>query len=165
MIPAVALLVALATMLAEQQRSRTNERVLRSSGAVEATGDVYRMMAWAYPGTFLVMAAEGVYSREGSVSWVIAGTATFVIAKLLKYWAIASLGTRWTFRVLVLPGAPLVMRGPYAFVRHPNYIAVVGEIVGFALLVHAPLTGVVSVLGFGLLLRRRIRVEERALRL
>jgi methyltransferase len=85
------------------------------------------------------------------------------MAKALKFWAIATLGPRWTFRVLVPPGAPLVTGGPYAWVRHPNYLAVIGEFVSFAILVGAPLTGLGSVIGFGALLRRRIRVEERAL--
>jgi methyltransferase len=90
------------------------------------------------------------------------GAVTLVAAKLLKFWAIASLGDRWTFRVLIVP-EPLVATGPYAFVRHPNYIAVIGELLGFALLVGAPVAGAVSLVGFGALLRRRIAVEERAL--
>jgi methyltransferase len=80
-----------------------------------------------------------------------------------RSWAIASLGTRWTYRVLVVPNAPLVARGPYRFLRHPNYVGVVGELVGMAMLVQAPVTGVLSVMGFGYLLRLRIRAEEQAL--
>jgi methyltransferase len=75
-----------------------------------------------------------------------------------------SLGRRWTFRVLVLPAAPLVTTGPYAFVRHPNYIAVVGELVGVALLTGARVTGPLVTILFALLMRARIRVEEDALR-
>jgi methyltransferase len=86
-----------------------------------------------------------------------------VLSKSLKAWAIASLGYRWTYRVFVLPGAPLVSHGPYAFLRHPNYVAVLGELVSMALLVGARLTGPVSLLFFGFLLRRRIAAEERAL--
>jgi methyltransferase len=66
--------------------------------------------------------------------------------------------------VLVLSGAPLVTQGPYAFVRHPNYIAVVGELLGMALLVGARVTGPLASVLFSLLLARRIRVEDRALR-
>jgi len=70
---------------------------------------------------------------------------------------------RWTFRVLVLPGSPLVASGPYRWLRHPNYLAVIGELAGVAATVWAPITGVVAGLGFGWLIRRRIRVEEQAL--
>ena len=85
-------------------------------------------------------------------------------AKALKWWAMASLGTRWTFRVLVVPDAPLVSTGPYAVLRHPNYVAVVGELLSMALLVGAVISGPIAVLLFGLLLRQRIRLEDRALR-
>ena len=85
------------------------------------------------------------------------------MAKALKYWAIASLGPRWTFRVLVPHDAPLVTSGPYMRLRHPNYVAVIGELAGFAILVGAIATGILSVAGFGVLLWRRIVVEEQAL--
>jgi len=91
------------------------------------------------------------------------GAVVFAAAKAIKYWAIATLGDRWTFKVLVLPGAPLVTGGPYRWLRHPNYVGVVGELVGAALMAYAPLAGAVSVLLFGVLLIARIRVEERAL--
>jgi methyltransferase len=78
-------------------------------------------------------------------------------------WAITTLGVRWTFRVLIPPEVPSIARGPYAVVRHPNYIAVIGELAGMALIVWAPVTGTLAVVGFGLLLRRRIAIEDRAL--
>jgi methyltransferase len=65
--------------------------------------------------------------------------------------------------VLVVPGAPLVTRGPYAWLRHPNYLALIGEFVGFALVVGGFVTGAVAIGGFGWLIRRRIIIEERAL--
>ena len=151
-------------MLAEARLSAKNERRLRASRAVEPRDDVYRGMRLAYPGCFLAMAAEGVLRGAAAPALVAAGAVVFVGAKALKYWAIASLGPRWTFRVLVSPGAPLVTRGPYRFFRHPNYIAVIGELVGSALLFAAPITGAAGTLLFAELIRRRIRVENRALR-
>ena len=87
----------------------------------------------------------------------------FVLAKALKYWAITTLGPRWTFRVLVLPSAPLVATGPYRWLRHPNYVAVAGELIGAALVMSSGITGVVSLAVFGWLMLRRIVVEDRAL--
>jgi methyltransferase len=84
-------------------------------------------------------------------------------AKALKFWAIAHLGALWTFKVLVVPGTPLVTSGPYRYVRHPNYIAVMGEIVAIAVALQAPIAGSAGAVAFGWLLTRRIRVEERAL--
>jgi methyltransferase len=87
----------------------------------------------------------------------------FAAAKAFKAWAIASLGTRWTYRVFVLPGEQLVMKGPYRWLRHPNYLGVMAELLGFALLAGARWSGIIAVLSFGALLRRRIRSEEDAL--
>jgi methyltransferase len=78
-------------------------------------------------------------------------------------WAIASLGPRWSYRVLVLPGAPLITSGPYRVVAHPNYLAVVGEIVSVAAIVWAPITGTLATIGFGWLMIKRIGIEDRAL--
>jgi methyltransferase len=155
-------LVALCVMLAELWRSRRNERVLRARGGYEPGGDVYRIMSWAYPATFTAMAMEGILRGSPRPIVVAAGLAVFTLAKALKFWAIAALGDRWTFRVLIVD-EPLVTIGPYTWLRHPNYAAVLGEVLGFALLSGAPIAGTLSVLGFGELLRRRIATEERAL--
>lgn len=150
-------------MLVEASLSRRNERQLRAMGAAEPHDDVYWLMQVAYPVAFLAMIGEG-WRRGPLVDvHVAAGFALFVGAKLLKYWTIIVLGIRWTFRVLVPPGSTRVLVGPYRLLRHPNYLAVVGEIVGAALIAHAPVTGTIATLGFGALLLLRIRVEERAL--
>ena len=70
---------------------------------------------------------------------------------------------RWTYKVLVVPGAPLVASGPYRWVRHPNYVGVLGELIGVAVLLGAWITGPLVVIFFSWLLRRRVQAEERAL--
>ena len=152
-----------AAMIAETILSGRHERALRARGAVEPPGDVYKAMLVAYPGCFAVMIAEGIVRGASSGPLLLAGGAVFAVAKLLKYWAIASLGERWTFRVLVPPGATSTVRGPYRWLSHPNYVAVAGEIVGFALVMQAIVTGPLAFAGFGLLMLRRIKVEEAAL--
>jgi methyltransferase len=87
----------------------------------------------------------------------------FALAKGLKYWAIAALGPRWTFRVLVPPASDRTVAGPYALVRHPNYIAVAGELAGVALMAGAFVSGPLALVCFSILMLLRIRVEERAL--
>ena len=164
LIAVAALIVVAVMMLVEQRVSLSNERWLRLQGAVEPPRDVFVTMRWAYPAAFVVMAIEGAWFGPAPGLWTIAGAVVFAAAKLLKVWAISSLGRRWTFRVLVLAGAPLVTRGPYAHVRHPNYIAVIGELIGMALLVGARVAGPVAVILFGLLIHARIQVEEEALR-
>jgi methyltransferase len=120
-------------------------------------------MQIAYPACFVAIAGEALLRDVPLGPSFTAGAVVFAAAKALKYWAIATLGDRWTFRVLVRPGQPLVTAGPYRLMRHPNYLGVAGELVGAGLMAHAPFAGVASLLGFGRLMLGRIRVEERAL--
>ena len=98
--------VALVVMLGEALLSRSNERDLRARGALEPAGDVYAAMAWAYPAAFVAMGIEGALFGGASGLVIALGVVVLVAAKGIKYWAIAALGARWTFRVLVPPGAP-----------------------------------------------------------
>lgn len=84
-------------------------------------------------------------------------------AQALRWWCVASLGRRWTTRVLVLPGRPRVTRGPYRWLRHPNYVAVVIEGLALPLVHSAWLTAAAFTLLNAALLTVRIRCEEAAL--
>lgn len=157
------LAVVFGLMLAEAWLSRRNERTLRRRGAVEPPDDVFRTMQILYPVAFLVPAVEGWLRASTQPWWWTAGLTTFVLAKGLKYWAIRTLGGRWTFKVLVPPGSQRTRRGPYRWMDHPNYLAVAGEILGAALLLGGAWSGIVFTILFGSLMLRRIQVEERAL--
>ena len=154
---------ALLIMAGEAVLSAVNERVLRRRGAIEPADDVISVMRWAYPGVFVAMGIEGALSGPAPADVMMGGLALFGLAKALKVWAISSLGAKWSYRVLVVPGDPLVTTGPYQFVSHPNYLAVAGEIASVAAIVWAPLTGVLSAVGFGWLMILRMRIEDRAL--
>jgi methyltransferase len=157
------LAMAFAPMAIEGALSTRHERALRAAGAVEPDGDVYAIMQLAYPASFLGIAVEAWLRHAPADRWFAAGLITFACAKALKYWAIATLGTRWTFRVLVPPTSSRIASGPYRFLPHPNYVAVAAELLGMGLMGHAPIAGALAVIGFGGLMLARIRVEERAL--
>jgi methyltransferase len=154
---------AFAPMLLEARRSAKNDRALRAAGAAEPAGDVYPAMRIAYPTSFAAMLAEAWLRRAEPDAIAAAGAAVFIAAKAVKYWAVAALGDRWTFRVLVPPGGALVSSGPYRFLQHPNYVAVVGELGGMALMCKAAFTGAVALAAFSLIILGRIAVEERAI--
>jgi methyltransferase len=162
-VAALTLLAVLLLMGGEAALSAFNERILRAKGAVPAADDVLAIMRWAYPTCFLAMAIEGALLGPAPPQLLAAGLALFGLSKALKMWVITTLGSRWTFRVLVLPETPPITHGPYALLRHPNYLAILGEIVGVAMIVGAPATGVTAVIVYGALLRRKIAVEDRAL--
>jgi methyltransferase len=162
-IAGVTVIAALLIMAGEAALSAFNERQLRAQGAIEPEGDVINTMRWAYPLSFVAMGVEGALTGPAPREVMMYGLALFGVAKALKLWAISSLGSRWSFRVLVVPGAPLVTSGPYRFLSHPNYLAVAGEIASVALIVWAPIIGVLATIGFGALMIKRIRLEDRAL--
>jgi methyltransferase len=164
LIAVTALAVVMALMLVELRVSTRHERALLARGAITPPDPVYRTMRWAYPVVFLAMAVEGAFSGPVRPILVLIGIGVFIVSKLFKAWAIVTLGERWTYKVLVLPGVPLVTSGPYRFVRHPNYVGVVGELIGMALVTGARATGPAGVVFFSWLLARRIRAEEEALR-
>jgi methyltransferase len=87
----------------------------------------------------------------------------FVLIEIARVWVLASLGSRWTTRIIVMPDAPLVRRGPYRFVDHPNYAVVVAEIAVLPLVFGLWQIALVFTIANGLLLWIRIREENRAL--
>jgi methyltransferase len=163
------LALVFAPMLLEARRAHRHERVQRARGGVEPPGDVYAVMRFAYPAVFLAMIVEGGWRHAHAAASMfdtplgMAGLALFAAAKALKWWAIVSLGTAWTFRVIVVPGDAPVAGGPYAWLRHPNYVGVVGELVGVALMAGARVSGPIGTLAFCALMLRRVTVEDRAL--
>ena len=89
--------------------------------------------------------------------------AVFILLQVGRLWVIASLASRWTTRVIVLPGAAPVARGPYRWLRHPNYVVVVLEIAAVPLALGLPLFALVFSLANAAMLTYRIRIENQAL--
>ena len=144
--------------------SLRNARQARAAGAVEAGRGHYPVMVAFHTLFLLCCAAEAVLvprSFPGALGW--AALAVALASQGLRYWAVASLGVRWNTRVLVWPGLPPVTSGPYRFLRHPNYLAIVLEMAAVPMVYGAWVTAVVFSLGNLLLLRVRIRSEEDAL--
>jgi methyltransferase len=150
--------------LVELAVSRRNARRALKRGAVEVGQRHFRVMA-AMHALFLVGCPLEVFGLgrafPGALGWICLGGV--VLAQALRYWAIFTLGERWNVRILVLPNAAPVTGGPYRFVRHPNYVAVVVEILLVPLVHGAWITATVFSAANVLLLRVRIRAEESAL--
>lgn len=159
----IVLALAFLPMAFEARLAARHDRALRSAGAVEPRDDVFPMMQVVYPASFLAMALEAFLRGARMDAVFVAGAVVFALAKTIKYWAIATLGPRWTFRVLVPPRSSMVRHGPYRFMRHPNYLGVIGELIGMALIAHAMVSGPIAVVLFAGIIAARIRVEERAL--
>lgn len=148
----------------ELRLSRRNAAWAFARGGVEAGQGHYPVMA-AFHTLFLgACAAEVILvprAFPGVLGW--AALAAAVAAQALRYWAVRTLGPRWNTRVIVVPDLPPVTGGPYRYLRHPNYVAVVLEMVAVPLIHGAFVTAAVFSLGNALLLAARIRAEEAAL--
>jgi methyltransferase len=152
-------LVAIQRLL-ELGLSRRNERLLRARGAVERGQGHYPLIVAVHCLWLLSTLVEG--ALRGPTLWPIP-LAIFLLVQPLRYWAIFSLGEHWNTRILVVPGAQLVRRGPYRYLRHPNYVVVVVEILTFPLIFGAWITALVFSVLNAALLSTRIREENRAL--
>ncbi|MFZ5782703.1 MAG: isoprenylcysteine carboxyl methyltransferase family protein [Pseudomonadota bacterium] len=158
------IVLALVTLqrLGELVLARRNTRRLLSRGAQEVASRHYPLIvalhaAWL-SGLWISVIA---WSPDIEPSWP--WLAVFAVLQGLRVWVIATLGDRWTTRIIVVPGAPLVRSGPYRFVAHPNYCIVMGEILVLPLAFGFVLYGIVfAVLNAGVLWVR-IREEDRAL--
>lgn len=149
--------------LGELFLSRHNERVSRARGAVERGAGHYPFMMGMHVLWLVSTVVEGMLRGPDLPSYWPVPLALFLLVQPLRYWAIFSLGTAWSTRVLVVPGGTLVARGPYRYLRHPNYVVVVVEILTFPLIFGAWITALVFTVLNLILLTVRIRTEERAL--
>jgi len=144
--------------LGELVLAQRNTRRLMAQGAYEIGAGHYPLIVGLHAAWLIALWVLG-WNRPVSMAWLV----VFIVLQLLRVWVIASLGERWTTRIVILPGAPLVRRGPYRFLSHPNYAVVVGEIavlpLAFGLFGVAAAFTVVN----ALVLWVRIRAEGRAL--
>ena len=149
----------LAQRLAELVYSTRNERRLKARGACEAGAGHYPLIVALHAAWLVALVLTVPPATPANLPLL----GVFAALQAGRVWVIASLGERWTTRIIVLPGAPLVAKGPYRYLRHPNYAVVCGEIAVAPLMFGAwQVAAVFSVLNLALL-RHRVRVEEAAL--
>lgn len=141
-----------------------NRRALLARGGVEVAPGHYRWMVLQHT-AFLVCCPLEVWllGRPFLPALGIPMLLLVVLATGLRYWVIRTLDGRWTTRIVVLPGSSPVTGGPYKFLRHPNYLAVITEIFALPLVHTAWITAIVFSALNALILRVRIRAEEEAL--
>ena len=167
--PPIAALVTYLVVLAAQRVgelvvSARHERALAARGAREHAAGHFPLIVLVHVLLPVLLVVEVlVLGARPDALWSL-WLALWLAAQALRYAAIHALGERWTVRIWVLPGAPLVTRGPYRFLRHPNYAAVVLELLAAPMLFGAWRTALVVSALNALALTLRIDAENRALR-
>ncbi len=154
------LLYATGERLFELVLARRNTRALLAEGAYEIGRGHYPLLVGLHVSWLLALWALYAAGLVMLHPWP---AAAYVAVQLLRLWTLWSLGRFWTTRIIVLPDAPLVRRGPYRFLRHPNYLVVILEIALLPLALGSwPIALAFSIVNAGALLWR-VRVEETAL--
>ena len=143
---------------AEFIRDRRNTARLIAAGAVEHGKSHYVFFAGTHAAWLAGLWMLG-YARAVEPIWLI----PFALLTVGRYWVMGTLGRRWTTRIIVLSGAPLIKTGPYRFVRHPNYIVVIGEMVVVPLALGLPAYALTFFAIYACAATVRIRAENEAL--
>jgi methyltransferase len=143
--------------------AKRNEKTAFANGGVEYDREGYKVIVLMHTCFFLSMIFEFFYfARSLNRYWFIYFI-FFCAAQILRYWAIITLGKSWNTRIIITPGSGLIKRGPYRFMDHPNYSAVITELAVLPMIFSCYITAIVFSFFNLLLLSRRIRIEEKAL--
>jgi methyltransferase len=158
-LPQLAALLILAQRGFEELYSRHNTRRLLRLGGCEVGREFYPVVAATHLGW---IAALGLLvPPRAQASTPLLGA--FLGLQVARYWIIGTLGRYWTHRILTLPGAPVVTRGPYRFLRHPNYAVTLAETLLLPLAFGQPALGLIFAALWGAVLRHKIGLEDQAL--
>ena len=147
-----------AERLGELWLARRNTSALIAAGAVEHAPGHYPLIVLLHTAWLMGLWALA-WSSPINTLWLV----VFLLLQVLRVWVLATLGPRWTTRIIVQPGAPLVARGPYKWLSHPNYVVVIGEIAVLPLALGLPWYALAFSLANAAVLTIRIRAENAAL--
>lgn len=158
--PSIALLAFVTLQrLGELMLARRNTAALLDRGAREVAPEHYPFMV-ALHASWIIGLWLSAPGRPIEPFWFL----VFMGLQALRLWVLATLKERWTTRIIILPGAPLVTSGPYRFLRHPNYAIVVGEIAALPLAFGLPFYAMVFSLLNACILYVRVKAENAALK-
>lgn len=147
------------TRLAELFIARRNTRRLLAMGGYEVGSGHYPLIVLLHVAWIIALIVLVPTQTPPAIHFL----ALFMVIQVTRYWVISSLGGRWTTRIIVVPGSSLVTKGPYRWLRHPNYLVVVSEIVLLPLVFGAWEIAVGFSVVNAMLLSYRIRIENAAL--
>ncbi len=158
MLPIIVLLLVTLQRLAELVIARRNTERLLAQGAHEAAPEHYPLIVVLHAAWLI-----GLWILAYGIQPNLVLLGIFVFLQAMRIWVLATLGPRWTTRIIILPGAPLVTGGPFRFISHPNYCVVVAELFVLPLAFGLLWYGIVFSILNAIVLTIRIRAENEAL--
>ncbi len=149
--------------LAELKLAAKNEKIMKNKGAIEYGEKHYKILVLMHILFFISFMSEVMLlDKKISPYWPILLT-IIIFTQILRYWSILSLGEYWNTKILILPNGHVKRKGPYQFIRHPNYVAVMLEFIFIPLLFQAYWTAIIFISFNSFMMMIRIKEEEKAL--
>ena len=158
-LPQLAAVLVLLQRGAEELHSARNTRALLAEGATEAGASYYPVVAT----THLAWIASLFFLIPPTAPASVVLGVLYLALQAVRYWIIGTLGRYWTHRIITLPGAPIVRRGPYNFIRHPNYAVTIAETFLLPAVFGAWALGAIMTAIWAAVLAYKIRLEDDAL--
>lgn len=149
--------------LTEVMIAKKNEKTLKKRGAIEFGKEHYKYFIILHSTFFISILIESYFLKFIEFGFFPTLFIIFVILQLARVWVISTLGVRWNTKIIVLPTEKLVKKGLYKFIKHPNYLIVTMELIIIPLLFHAYITAVIFSICNFMLLKVRIKEENKAL--
>ncbi|PGS48955.1 isoprenylcysteine carboxyl methyltransferase family protein [Bacillus sp. AFS041924] len=143
--------------------AKKNEKKLKMLGALEFGQEHYKYFIILHSMFFLSILIESYFIQYVEIGFFTFLFILFIILQLARVWVISTLGDRWNTKIIILPNEKLVKRGLYKYIKHPNYIIVTIELLVIPIMFHAYITAVIFSVCNLVLLKVRIREENKAL--
>lgn len=156
-------LLVIVQRLIELIVAKRNEKAMLAKGAYEVGAVHYPYMILLHSSFFVSLIIEGMFSNALQTPHYLL-LLLFLLLQVARIWCLLSLKSFWNTKILILPGAELVRKGPYAYIKHPNYVVVCLEILVLPLMFQAYFTAICFTVLNIIMLAVRIPVEERALK-
>jgi methyltransferase len=154
----------IAQRLAELFYAQKNRRKMLALGALEYDAAGYRLIVVMHLAFFASLLAEMLFYRRNVSDFWYLFIVLFAAAQFLRYWAIISLGMFWNTRIIILKDSVRINKGPYRYLSHPNYAAVIVELAVVPMMFNCYITAIVFTFVNLLVLSRRIMIENRIMR-
>lgn len=157
------LIIIIVQRVSELFIARRNEAHMKSMGGEEHGRDHYPLIVAVHLLFLLSFTLEViVFNKEVSPLWMMI-LPVILITQIIRYWAVVSLGAFWNTKIIIVPDLEVVAKGPYRFMRHPNYLVVAVEILFLPIFFQAYATAILFTVLNAAVLTIRIREEEKAL--
>ncbi|MCR2820186.1 isoprenylcysteine carboxyl methyltransferase family protein [Lederbergia panacisoli] len=160
----ILLLIVIMQRLVEVKIAKRNEQWMLQNGAKEYGQNHYSLMVLMHTGFFLCLILEYVTRKPLLNTFWLVFLIIFLIVQIARMWVIATLGKFWNTKIIVLPRTNVVKKGPFKYVKHPNYIIVTIELFVIPMIFNLYITALLFFIMNQIILRVRIPIEEKALR-